>query len=143
MKNRMEKYEDLDGQKINNNDAIKECRNKFYSKLCELSGLEKEFVAHVFRRGKFHPQKHISWPKKVPIALTVSFLVMAGVVTFAGVVIKVTGWDEKIYTSFRKSHCLLKNRGFTIEIARPLMNCDCCRNSKRSPWKGISPQTIL
>lgn len=36
MKNRMEKYEDLDGQKINNNDAIKECRNKFYSKLCEL-----------------------------------------------------------------------------------------------------------
>lgn len=62
MKNRMEKYEDLDGQKINNNDAIKECRNKFYSKLCELSGLEKEFVAHVFRREKFHPQKHISWP---------------------------------------------------------------------------------
>lgn len=93
----MEKYEDLDGQKINNNDAIKECRNKFYSKLCELrerawkTGLEKEFVAHVFRRGKFHPQKHISWPKKVPMALTVSFLVMAGVVTFAGVVIKVTG----------------------------------------------------
>lgn len=61
----MEKYEDLDGQKINNNDAIKECRNKFYSKLCELrerarkTGLEKEFVAHVFRREKFHPQKHI------------------------------------------------------------------------------------
>lgn len=130
MKNRMETYEDLDGQKINNNDAIKECRNKFYSKLCELrerarkTGLEKEFVAHVFRRGKFHPLKHISWPKKVPIALTVSFLVMAGVVTFARVVIKVTGWDEKIYTSYRKSHCLLKNRGFTIEIARPLMNCD-------------------
>lgn len=86
----MEKYEDLDGQKINNNDAINECRNKFYSKLCELrerarkTGLEKEFVAHVFRRGKFHPLKHISWPKKVPMALTVSFLVIAGVMTFAG-----------------------------------------------------------
>lgn len=61
----MEKYEDLNGQKVNNNDTIEECRNKFYSKLCELrerarkTGLEKEFVAHVLRRGKFHPQKHI------------------------------------------------------------------------------------
>lgn len=62
--------------------------------------------------------------QKVPMALTVSFLVVAGVVTFAVVVIKVTGKDEKINTLFRKSHCRLKNRGFTIEIARPLMNCD-------------------
>lgn len=55
MKNRMEKYEDLDGQKINNNDVIKECWNKFYLKLCELCervrkmGFEKEFVVYVFR----------------------------------------------------------------------------------------------
>lgn len=116
MKNRMEKYEDLDGQKINNNDAIKECRNKFYSKLCELrerarkTGLEKEFVAHVFRRGKVHPLKHISWPKKVPMALTVSFLVMAGVMTLAGVVIKVTGWDEKIYTLYFISQVSLPSK---------------------------------
>lgn len=92
MRNRKENNGDSDGQKVNNNDTSNECREKFYSKLCELrerarkTGLEKEFVAHVFRRGKFHPQKHISWPKKVPMALTVSFLVMAGVVTFAGVV---------------------------------------------------------
>uniref|UniRef100_K1RMN6 Uncharacterized protein n=1 Tax=Magallana gigas TaxID=29159 RepID=K1RMN6_MAGGI len=69
MKNRMEKYEDLDGQKINNNDAIKECRNKFYSKLCELrerarkTGLEKEFVAHSLRLWLMYS----TFPQKGPI----------------------------------------------------------------------------
>lgn len=142
MRNRKENNVDSDGQKVNNNDTSNECREKFYSKLCELrerarkTGLEKDFVAHVFRaRGnlKFQPQEQISWPKTIAMALTVSFLVMAGVATFAGVIIKVTGWDEEIYASFRESHCLLDNGGFTIEIARPLTNCDCCRNLKEFP----------
>lgn len=153
MRNRKEKSADSGEKHVNNNDNTDQHREKFYSKLCELrqqarkNGLGSDFVAQVFRtRGglKFQTQEAISWPKAIVMTLTLTIVIGAGVMAIGGVVIKYLGWDEDIYAAFREAHCLLDNGGFTIEVARPLTNCECCRNLKEFPIeRNISPEDFV
>lgn len=142
MRNRKEKSVDLDEQIVNNNEGSGESRQRFYSRLCELRdeacqrNINKDLVAHVFRaRGglTIQPSVDFSWPKILALAVTLSIIITAGVTVCAGVAMKYFGWDEWIYSAISESRCLFENGGFTMEVARPLTNCDCCRNLQQFP----------
>ncbi|XP_062620012.1 uncharacterized protein LOC134281590 [Saccostrea cucullata] len=152
MKNRKEKSVQSDEKNVNNNEGP-ECRQKFYSRLCELRdqargrGIGQDLVAHVFKsRGtlKIQAQENNSWFKTITMALTLSVIITAGVMTCGGIALKFFGLDEELYELIAESRCIVENGGFTIEVARPLTNCDCCRNLKEFPVeRNITPEDFV
>ena len=73
--------------------------------------------------------RRVGW--KVKIAIVVA--VIAILCGYFVVSYEIQNWEDLNSLIFHESPCAISNNGFVMEIARPLVNCEACRDLKQVP----------
>ena len=82
----------------------------------------------------------VGWKIKIAIVVAVIAILFGAFV----VVYEIQNLDDLNNFIFHESPCAISNNGFLMEVARPLMNCEACRDLRQVPIEeNISKELFM